>query len=376
MKDLGSYRQPKTHSYPLWSPRFWHGMRFGHWMRLVLRNRFQFHPLRIPMAAAVSLCTPSNSILRLIQKGIYGRRIRETEIKEPPVFIIGHWRSGTTMLHEMMVQDEQFSFPNSYQCFSPHHFLLTEWFFVRFCGFLLPKHRPMDNMAAGWKLPQEDEFALMNLGAGSPYSRMAFPNRPGEEDHFLDIEQVNEVELEYWKKTLIEFVKTLTFQLGKRIILKSPPHTGRIGVLAELFPEARFIHVSRHPFAIFASSIRLWQSLDFVQGFQIPQNKGLDEYVLSCMETMYGGYNRQLAKVPSENIAQVRYEDLVADPIGHLRSAYEQLDLGDFSQVEPNLQKYCADRRDYKTNRHELLPEDEATVRDRWSFYFDQFGYE
>ena len=29
----------------------------------------------------------------------------KSKIDQPPVFIIGHWRSGTTMLHELMIQD-------------------------------------------------------------------------------------------------------------------------------------------------------------------------------------------------------------------------------------------------------------------------------
>ena len=47
-----------------------------------------------------------------LQRLIYGRRIAATEIKEPPIFIIGHWRSGTTYLHELMVCDERFAYPD------------------------------------------------------------------------------------------------------------------------------------------------------------------------------------------------------------------------------------------------------------------------
>ena len=82
------------HSYPSWSPRFWHGLRFGEWLNLLYRNRFRVAPLRWPMAAIISGVTPINNMLGLAQRLIYGRRIAATEIAQPPVFIIGHWRKG------------------------------------------------------------------------------------------------------------------------------------------------------------------------------------------------------------------------------------------------------------------------------------------
>src|SRR5690606_26880326 len=125
-------------------------------------------------AFAVTFATPFNAVMGLIQNWIWGRRLRSCSLHGPPIFIIGHWRSGTTLLHELLVLDERLSSPSTFQCFAPHHFLLTEWFFRGFCRWLLPGQRPMDNMAAGWDRPQEDEFALVNLGLPSPYRRIAF----------------------------------------------------------------------------------------------------------------------------------------------------------------------------------------------------------
>ena len=41
-----------------------------------------------------------------------------------PVFVIGHWRAGTTLLHELLVRDPRHTYPNTYDCFGPNHFLL------------------------------------------------------------------------------------------------------------------------------------------------------------------------------------------------------------------------------------------------------------
>ena len=93
---------------------------------------------------------------------LLGRRIAQQPIKDAPIFIIGHWRSGTTLLHELMSLDERFTFPTTYECFVPNHFLISAWFDA-WLKCLLPKQRPMDNMALGWDRPQEDEFALCNM---------------------------------------------------------------------------------------------------------------------------------------------------------------------------------------------------------------------
>jgi hypothetical protein len=79
------------------------------------------------MAFLISIINPINVIAGAAQRVRYGRLIDETWIDQPPVFIIGHWRSGTTYLHELMHLDSRFVSPTTYQCFAPHHFLLTQW---------------------------------------------------------------------------------------------------------------------------------------------------------------------------------------------------------------------------------------------------------
>ena len=53
---------------------------------------------------------------------LLGDDIAKTEMPDP-VFILGHWRSGTTLLHGLMAQDDQFAYPRIYQVSNPHSFL-------------------------------------------------------------------------------------------------------------------------------------------------------------------------------------------------------------------------------------------------------------
>jgi omega-hydroxy-beta-dihydromenaquinone-9 sulfotransferase len=350
-------------------------MRFGDWVRLLAENRMRVHPWRVPMAVLISLITPFSTVMSRAQRLVYGRRIDQTELPAPPLFIIGHWRSGTTYLHELLVQDPRFTYPTTYQCFAPLHFLLTEWFIARFCGFLLPKRRPMDNVQAGWQLPQEDEFALLTMGMRTPYRRMAFPNNGPVDLAFLDMREVDDRAARQWSQALRSFVQSITLNNPKRVVLKSPTHTGRVELLARQFPGAKFIHLTRHPFAIFPSTLRLWRSLDQVQACQVPQEADLPDYVFQCFERLYGSFAEQVADLPPNQFCDIRYEELVADPIRKLEAIYRQLELGDFDTIRPVLEEYVHQRRGYETNRYDLEPELRAEVRRRWSDYFERYRY-
>ena len=161
-----------------WAPRIWEGCDFFAWLRLLARNRFAVDWSHSYIAVVITLVSVSHTVLHYLQEFLYGEEIARTPIDHAPIFIIGHWRAGTTLLHELLVLDERHGYPNTYQCLDPNHFLLTETFFRRWMRFLMPSHRPMDNMPAGWERPQEDEFALCMLGQPSPYLAIAFPNNP------------------------------------------------------------------------------------------------------------------------------------------------------------------------------------------------------
>src|SRR5262249_37202264 len=143
------------------------------------------------IALIVTFVSLVHTVLRIVQTAVFGRRVRRTALAAPPLFILGHWRTGTTLLHELLIQDDRHAFPTTYECLEPNHFLLTEGLLTRWLWFLMPSRRPMDNMRAGFDRPQEDEFALCMLGQGSPYLTIAFPNRPPQGQAYLDLETLS-----------------------------------------------------------------------------------------------------------------------------------------------------------------------------------------
>lgn len=376
-ESAGPKPKKDFHRYPFYSPRFWHGMRAMVWFRLLQQGRFRIHPTRIGILIGVTIATPVNTILGAIQKLFFRRKLAEADFPGPPVFIVGHWRSGTTLLHELMVRDERLSSPSTFQCFAPNHFLISEWFFRKFFSWLLPGKRPMDNMAAGWDRPQEDEFALLTLGMPSPYRRIAFPNEPPIDSNYLDFDGVDDEAIASWLETLRAFLISVSVRTGRPLVVKSPTHTGRIAQLAKEFPEAKFIHITRDPRSLFPSTCRLWHSLDDVQALQKPSGDNIEDYVIDCFERMYRSFHAHRDEIPAHRIIEVRYEDLTADPVQTMKTIYETLHLSDFGAVEETLQKWAeTEHKGYKTNQHHLEPETEARIRQAWAEYFQRYGYD
>ena len=352
-------------------------MRLGDWLKLLTKYRFRIHPARWAMAFAITILATCNSVMAGLQSLMYGSKIAQQHPKQP-IFIVGHWRSGTTYLHELMSPDDRFATPNTYQCFVPHHFLVSEWILARMFWFILPRKRPMDNMGASFKHPQEDEFALVTMGVGTPYLHMAFPNEPRDYMNYLDMEGIPAEDLAQWKRALTTFMRTLTLLHGpeKRLILKSPPHTGRVAILQEMFPDAKFIHIVRHPYSVVPSTIRLWDSLEGIQGLQLAKGADRREYVFRCYERMYHGFNAHREEIPAERFYNVRYEDLVANPVDEIAAIYKHLNLGDFEVVRPKLEAMVADRKDYKVNKHQLPADLRSEIDRRWADYMQAYDYQ
>ena len=367
-------KRVEVNPYHFWHARFWHGMRLGAWTGLLARNRFRVGITRWPLASTITLATLLNSALRPLQEVLLRRHLERMQIKDAPIFIVGHWRSGTTLLHELLVLDGRYTFPTTYECLCPNHFLISTSFLTKL-KFLLPRKRPMDNMVAGWDRPQEDEFALCNMGLPSPYLTMAFPNEPPQHQDYLTLDGLSPQEIDRWKAGLEWFLKRVTFHDPKRIILKSPPHTGRIKTLLELFPDARFVHIVRDPYPLFGSTVKLWKTLYKFEALQEPRHQGLEEYVFSSFEKMYQAFERDRELVDPSRFFEVRFEDLVSDPIPRMRALYEHLDLGEFDTAQPKLEEYFQDRQDYRTGSYQIPDELRAKINERWGPYMRRHGY-
>lgn len=357
-----------------WNMRMWFGCDLFAWLRLLWLGRFRVGLRHLRFLPTGTILTAGHTFLRYAQEGLYGQRIRDTEV-QPPVFILGHWRSGTTLLHELLVQDPRHGYPNTYQCFDPCHFLLTERVIRKYFNWLLPSRRIIDNMPVGWGRPQEDEFALALLGAPSPYLGIAFPNEGPLDADALDLDDLPPRLKAKWERTLVHFLKAVSVRDPRRLVLKSPPHTCRIPTLLKLFPGARFIHIVRDPYAVFSSTVNLWKTLSRVHALQTPNNRDVEEYVFERFNHFHRRLDATRGLVAVGRFHELRYEELTRDPVGELRRMYERLELGDFETARPHVDRYLVETSRYERNKWQLSDAQRAEIDRRWGAVIRKYGY-
>lgn len=361
---------------PEWTPRMWQGCSLPALLRLLLRNRFAVSPRFAHIPFVVTNVAVLHSALRLLQESLMGGRLDRTVVREAPLFIVGHWRTGTTLLHELLIQDERHTYPSYYHCLAPHHFVLTEGFLKPFSRWMLPSRRPMDRMTVGMDRPQEDEFALCMMGQPSPYLTIAFPNRPPQDQDAYDPERLPPAARRAWKEAFTWFVKRLTYRDPRRLVLKSPTHSFRIPTLLELFPDARFVHIVRDPYVVFSSTVNLWKTLFDTHGLQVPTYRGLDDMVFETFRYLYERIEVGKGAIPPGRFAEVKYERLVADPLGQLERVYGELGLEGYAEARPKFEAFWREQTGYQTNRYPKLDEGlRQEITRRWGEVIGRYGY-
>lgn len=305
----------------------------------------------------------------------YGLHKPAAELPEV-IFIIGHWRSGTTFLHEMLCLNPDFNFPSTYACMNPHVFPLTEEAMLRRSGSQVAL-RPMDKMTISLASPQEDEFALMSLGAPSPYEGLLFPKAMARGMVVADPADLPEDAQHDWIGILSKFLdKVVARKPGCPVILKSPTHSYRLNLLRRIYPNARFIHIIRNPFDVYNSTMNMWKKMCALYSLAgLPEKDELQKQVLSNWVRMEEKLDAVIPSLAAESYVRVRYEDLVAQPIKEIEKIYMRLGLKDYAKALPYMEQYVASHATFEKNRFSPTPEEINEVRRAWAYIFEKYEY-
>ena len=359
----------------LLGPGQYPGMLPRDWLRLLRHHRWRVSPRYLYRTLAATACVLGNAPAAAWERWRFGAEVAKVVVP-PPVFVLGHYRSGTTHLHHLLAADPRFAAPNLYQVLYPHTFLTTEAVSSRLMAPLLPRGRLFDAVRQDFAMPYEDEMALASMTLRSPYLGLAFPRRAQEYDRFLTFDEATPEDVEVWSAALLQFVKKLTWKYGGRpLVLKSPPHTARIRMLLELFPDAKFVHIRRHPYAVFRSTMHLLgRGLPAIR-FQADA-LDLERRVLGQYREMYDAYFAQRGAILPGRLHELAFEDLEADPVGALRRLYEALGLPAFDEAEAAVRRYLDSVGPYRKNTFAPLDEPvRARVALEWRRCFIEWGY-
>ncbi len=337
-----------------------HLFRFAHldvWARLLWTNRFAVDRQYLPRLAYI-LGTSAWTTLLTLPERLFFAVWRSRHPVPPPVFIVGYFRSGTTLLHNLLVRDPTLAFPTAAQAFSPHGFLAAA-VYRQPIGWLLRRYpllRPMDNMPVDLDGPEEEEFALAALGAPSAYWKFCFPRHAAYYDRFVTFDQATPRERTLWAQGLQRFLSKLTlFHGGRRPVLKSPYNTARVRYLLQLFPDAQFIHIHRHPFDVVRSHAHTVRTLVALLTLQAPpHDQDMEVAVAAEYAEVEAAFHKDLALLKPGQLAEVAFEDLEQDPVGEIRRIARALGLEFHPEFERRLIAYVRSLAGYRKNQ--LLP--------------------
>lgn len=307
----------------------------------------------------------------------YNRAIRNQPIEPAPIFIIGHWRSGTTHLQNVMSADPQFGRVKLLQAAMPHEFLALSDSMAKRLGEMLPEKRLMDNVPIAADVPWEEELALTSVGRLSFYHVSFFPRRMEQVfDEAVMFCGGNSDLVSEWQKQYVHFLKKIQFtQPGLPLLLKNPANTARVSLLKEMFPGARFIHLHRNPYKVFASSIHLYLKAQQAWGLQSTDRDHVVRHVLDSYPKLMNAFFEQRDELGDGELVDVAFSSLQEDPIGTLRDIYECLGLKGFDAAAPHFREYLESQRDYKKNNLPLEADEKAAVAAQWKDVFDRLGY-
>jgi hypothetical protein len=347
------------------------------WFRVIKQNDFKIDWQFIPKALYVTLMIGMMSPFRWYEKIKLDPQIIKTSVA-PPLFIIGHFRSGTTYLHYLLGQDPSLGYVSTFETMTPGMIIAHEKMFRDIVKNHLPAKRPMDDLEMHANLPYEEEYAIANLSVYSFYQGWYFPRKwKYFFDRYVLFKNVSKSVIREWKDVYLYFLKKISYKNdGKRILLKSPLNTARINEILDIFPDAKFIHIYRNPYKVYMSTWKLYKNILPLFSFQHITSEELDDNIIYSYKEIYSKFLKEKNLIPKKNLIEFSYEDFIVEPLKYLKLSYEQLGLEGFSNAELFFEKYCNKHRDYIPSTYRISESIKKKIQEEWSLIFDAYDYQ
>ncbi len=352
------------------------GSSFINWIRILVRNRFRIDFQFLPRAMYVTLMTLFLSIFRFIEHHKFDNIIQKVKVKEP-IFIIGHFRSGTTFLHYLLGQDPKIGYVSTFETMTPGMIIAHEELFRNLVKNHLPAKRPMDDLEMHANLPYEEEYAIANTSPYSFYHGWYFPKRLMHYfNKYVLFNNCSKNDIDKWKNTYDYFLKKITYKNnGNHILLKSPVNTARVKYLLEMYPNARFIHIHRNPYHVYKSTWKLYQKIIPIFSFQHIDSETLDQYILESYKNIFSQFLNDKHLIPKENLIEFGYDEFIVNPIETVKKAYQHLRLTSFDEAKPFFENYVEKHKDYKASTYTFDKKEKQKIFSYWKEMFESYNY-
>lgn len=288
----------------------------------------------------------------LLERALISRRLPSVEQLPPPVFILGHWRSGTTHLYNLMSLGN-WGYVPPVAVGLPHDMFGLARLLRPMLERQLPETRYIDNIPVTPTSPQEDEIAIANMSPISFYHGIYFPRRFDELiDRGLFFDGCTRAEIDAWAERFTYFMRKLALDQGKPLLIKNPVYTARPAMLRRLFPGAKFIHIHRNPHDVFLSMRNFYRKLLDVMALQeVPRGLDVDATILRVYDRMMSVFVAETEGWTAPDFVELPYDMLDRAPMEALAHIHQTLELPGMAELEPRARAYLDGIEGYAKNR-------------------------
>jgi len=350
-------------------------MKLGQLLRLLGRNQITASPETLFRLLFLIQSGFWSSFFSMAENIRYGAILKKSPLPANPIFIIGHWRTGSTFLHQLLSLDPNLAAPTLYQVALPDSLLVSYKYYRPVFKMLVSEHRPMDNVKLGMDEPQEDEYAIFRLTNFSPLEEIVFPKSgnyflSNYDDFLPPADQLGD-----WSAAAAGFYRKLWLKTGKTIVSKNPFNSRRIPLLAKLFPDSRFIHIGRNPLDVVPSTIHMWDILQKQNALNNNYRKPAVPEVVSTLEKMHLAIIRDSKSLNRNRYACLRFEDLENNPQDGIERLYTSLGLPFTGDYSDKITRFIKEIGSFQKNDFILGAEDREVIRSGSSAYREYFNY-
>lgn len=238
---------------------------------------------------------------------------------QPPVFIVGCGRSGTTLLYELLASHEDFA-----------------WFSTYTNRYLRPELAILSRLH--WPVAGSKHRMGLQRAIPAPVEGYRIWDACTADD-IDDLDApLSAVDVTPAIRSRVEQAITahLRYQGGSAFLNKNTRNARRVGFLRELYPDARFVHVLRHPASVarslnrvdFWRDLRLWWADGVLAPDRVTTDRSEAVVALEFWVHELELLDDACAALPADQLRVIRYEDLTTAPRDIVRSTVEFLDLG------------------------------------------------
>jgi hypothetical protein len=295
-----------------------------------------------------------------------------------PIFILGHWRSGTTHLHYTMAKDTRLGYIANIHTFFFNICMIGLAGVDKLLAPFTPNKRPQDNVEFGIIEPAEEEQIMSNITPLAGVNSFYFPKNRSYFNQFNLFEGISERKYKKWQKYYTYMLKVASrINKERRLVLKNPNNTARAKQLLELFPDAKFIYIHRNPYQVYLSTKHLHRTVLRDQSLQDISTDEEDDIILTNYRSIMKGYLDSKKHIPADQLVEIAFDDLGKEnEIDIFQNIYQKFDLGNWENQKPVIQAYLDSKKNYKKNKFVPIPEHLVQrIQTECAFVFEEYGY-